>query len=204
MDKREQAFILKEGNNMLTRYDFKLKYKQKTAYEVVNDLYKWLIETAKDTFNQLNGDNYEDFHEYYAQVINDLYKKDQSVADNKMLREFNVDSINRLTDIVKITKDEYRTIIDLPDEEKDFVYFNSLLGWYGAIPSETDMFIESLYTNQDEEEWLYNINSSNLYKSVIGQVVLQDNIDISNRILIDLKGDIYKNNNDYKRIAMVG
>lgn len=137
---------------MIREYGFKLKYKQQTAYEIIDGLYDWLLKTAKDTYNQLKGDCYDDFCKYYDEVIKDLSQKGQAIKTNKVLGNLNIDSTNTLNYIVETTKDEYHTIIDLPDEEKNFLYFNSLLGWYESIPSETDMFIESLHNKQGEED----------------------------------------------------
>lgn len=202
MKKKVQAFIIKEENNMIRDYGFKLKYRQPTAYEIIDGLYDWLLKTAEDTRNQLKGDCYDDFSEYYNKIIQDLSQKGQAIKDNKILSEFNSDSTSRLNYIVQTTKEEYYTIIDLPDEEKDFVYFNSLLGWYGAIPSETDMFIESLHSKQGGEDWVHLVSSMNLHEQVVGRVVFKN--DIYTPIAFDdgLANNI-PNSDNCQKIAMV-
>ncbi|MFL0163981.1 hypothetical protein [Candidatus Clostridium helianthi] len=202
MKKKVQAFIIKEENNMIREYGFKLKYRQQTAYEIIDGLYEWLLKTAKDTYNQLKGDCYDDFGEYYGEVIKDLSQKGQAIKTNKMLGNLNIDSTNRLKYIVQTTKEEYYTIIDLPDEEKDFVYFNSLLGWYEAIPSETDMFIESLHNKQGEEEWVHLVSSTNLHEQVISRVVFKNDI-YTPIVFDDGSANNIPNCNDCQKIAMV-
>lgn len=133
---------------MNKKYEFKLEYKQETAYKIIDDLYEWLLKTAKNIYNQLKDKCYDDFNEYYNEIIKDLLQKKQILKTNKILNSFNIDSINRLNIIVQITKKEYNTITDLPNENKDCIYFNSLLGWYESIIYETDLFIESLYNKQ--------------------------------------------------------
>ncbi|WP_160691636.1 hypothetical protein [Clostridium sp. C2-6-12] len=125
-----------------------IKLEQQDICEFMRNFYDWLIKIARKDYDELKFKKYEDFYEYYEQVERVFIEKKQDVSDNVNLTLLNRDSTERLKVIIYITKQEYKVISDLDPEEKDFRYFNALLGWYSAIVAEIDMCIDSLLNKQ--------------------------------------------------------
>lgn len=119
---------------------------QKTAYEIIDVFYNWLIVMVKKDCNELKFNSCQDFLDEYQKIVDSLVKKREFLRNDIRYKQFNADSIRRLKIIIGATAEEYEAISN--SNEKDMVYFNSLLGWYEAIPSETDMFIDSLLNKQ--------------------------------------------------------
>lgn len=134
--------ITKEKNGMIL-LDRNNADDMKVNIEFINDLYNWLISTIKKDYNKLKINNYKDFCMEYKKIEIELKNRKKEIKNDTKITLLNFDSIERLKIIVQATKDEYKAMTD--SDEKDMVYFNNLLGWYKAIPSETEMFIDSLF-----------------------------------------------------------
>lgn len=132
---------------MMTNYAVSMIYNQLTSSKLIYGLYDWLLLMVRKDCKELKKNDCEDFCAEYEQIKKDLLKKRQAIKNNAKINLLNIDSFERLKIIVETTKEEYKAMSDA--DEKDMVYFNNLLGWYEAIPSETDMFIDSLFEKQE-------------------------------------------------------
>lgn len=126
------------------------KFEHQNTCELMSNFYDWLIQIVRKDYNELKFYNYEDFYEYYKQVERVFIEKKQEIRANVDITLLNSDSIERLKVIIDITKDEYKEI--RATDEKDIIYFNTLLGWYEGISPETDMCIDSLLKKQTDVE----------------------------------------------------
>ncbi len=120
-----------------------------TANEVYN-FYNWLIIKAKKDSNELELNGCIDLNNQYQSVIKTLEK--QVIINNDKFEKFNINSIERFKIIIDSIKQEYETIDNT--NEKDIIYFNSLLGWYEDIPLEINMFVNSLLNKQGEDSYI--------------------------------------------------
>ncbi|OOM05671.1 hypothetical protein [Clostridium saccharobutylicum] len=118
------------------------KLEKQDICEFMSNFYDWLIKITRKDYDELKFKKYEDFYEYYKQVEQVFIKKKQEIGANVNIIRLNIDSIERLKVIIDITKDEYKEL--RATDEKDIIYFNTLLGWYEGISSEIDMCINSL------------------------------------------------------------
>lgn len=116
------------------------------VYEVMDNFYNWLLIIVEKDCNELKFNNCQDFLDEYQKIVDSLVKKREFLKNDIRYKQFNVDSIMRLKIIIEATAEEYEAISDI--DKKDMVYFNTLFGWYEAIPFETDMFIDSLLNKQ--------------------------------------------------------
>lgn len=117
-----------------------------TTEKLIEDFYNWLIMMIKEKYGELEINNCIYFNEEYEKLIYETIAKREDIKSNVIINLLNDDSIQRLKKILNITKEEYSLIGC--DDKKDMVYFNQLIGWYEAIPKETNMFINSLYSKQ--------------------------------------------------------
>lgn len=177
MDKSRETFIIKEGSNMLLNYFPNMRYIQQPTYKLVDNFYNWLIQTSNEDYHRLRDNNYEDFYGEYEQIVKSLLEKRQAIKNNHEVENLNIDSVERLKIIIEATIDEYKAIENTDD--KDIVYFNNLLGWYEAIPTETDMFIHSLFTKQDIVDYIPKSQMLDYEKKIVNNVNIR-------------KGSIYK------------
>ncbi|MZK49035.1 hypothetical protein [Clostridium beijerinckii] len=122
------------------------KLEQQNMCEFMSIFYDWLINIARKDYDELKINKYEDFYKYYKQVEQVFIKKKQERGANVNIKLLNSDSIERLKAIIDITKEEYKEISDI--EDKDIIYFNTLLGWYEGIIPEINMCIDSLLNKQ--------------------------------------------------------
>ena len=120
-----------------------MKIDMKVNIEFINDFYDWLIMSMKKDYNKLKINNYKDFFMEYKKTEIELKNRKKAIKNDTKITLLNFDSIERLKIIVQATKEEYKAMTD--SDKKDMVYFNNLLGWYEAIISETDMFINNLF-----------------------------------------------------------
>lgn len=119
---------------------------QNISSEFMSKFYEWLIQIVRKDYDELKINKYEDFYEYYKQVEQVFIKKKQEIGDNADIILLNSESIERLKVIIDITKEEYKEIS--ATDEKDIIYFNTLLGWYEGIIPEINMCIDSLLNKQ--------------------------------------------------------
>lgn len=123
------------------------KLEKQDKCEFMSNFYDWLIKIVLKDYDDLKVNNHhEDFYEYYKQVEQVFIKKKQEICDNVDITLLNSDSIERLKVIIDITKDEYEEL--RATDEKDIMYFNTLLGWYEGIIPEISMCIDSLLNKQ--------------------------------------------------------
>lgn len=123
-----------------------IKLEQQNICEFMSNFYDWLIKIARKDYNELKIKKYEEFYEYYKQVERGFIEKKQKISDDINIPLLNRDSIERLKVIIDITKEEYKEIS--ATEEKDIIYFNTLIGWYEGIIPEINMCIDSLLNKQ--------------------------------------------------------
>lgn len=127
-----------------------IKFEQQNICELMNNFYDWLIQIVRKNYDELKFNNYEDFYEYYKQVKRVFFEKKQEIKTNINITLLNIDSIERLKAIIDMTKEEYKAIS--ATDEKDIIYFNTLLGWYEGISPEIDICIDSLLKKQTDVE----------------------------------------------------
>jgi transcription termination factor NusB len=124
-----------------------VKLEQQNICEFMSNFYDWLIKIVRKDYDELKVNNYhEDFYEYYKQVERGFVEKKQEIGTNINIMCLNTDSIERLKVIIDITKEEYKEIS--ATDEKDIIYFNTLLGWYEGIIPEINICIDSLLKKQ--------------------------------------------------------
>lgn len=123
-----------------------IKLEQQNICEFMSNFYDWLINIARKDYDELKFKKYEDFYEYYKQVEQVFIKKKQEIGADVNIPLLNRGSIERLKAIIDVTKAEYEELS--ATDEKDIIYFNTLLGWYEGIIPEIDMCIDSLLNKQ--------------------------------------------------------
>ena len=118
------------------------------AQKLVNNFYDWLLCCLKNDYSTVQKYKYQELFGEYKGLIEHFNNVTMSERIS-CLKFFNTSSIQKLTTVIECTKEEYSAINE--EADSDLIHFNKLLGWYTYIISETKMFIEKTYENQEED-----------------------------------------------------